>query len=339
MKVPKDSTVKYIFDKLCLENNIEFVVKGGNYVSSINGLAEFDNGKFSGWVYSVNGEYPDKTYDKVTVKNGDAIVFRYTDNYKKDNIPMGEDDNQGGTGGSGGAGEAGGTGGTTGGSGEAGGTAGTPVTPGTSESTGEGSKPSGDVVRVETVQGEEVEDVPVAVEGNIKPSSKLVVTKVAEDKMPEAFKKAEKEAKAANASLIKFFEVKLIDGGKELHNTGKVTVEFSVGKAYEGYKAVVKHQLHDGTIEEMQAKVVDGKVRVNASSLSPFMVALSKDDSLTNSDASAHADKSKVVANKENAKKAGKSAFTGDETNAFGFMALAGIAMVLVAVLRRKVNR
>lgn len=85
VSVPKGATAKYLTDKLLLENDIPFVATaGGTYIQSINGLSEFDNGPNSGWIYSVNGKNPNKTYDSCVLNEGDSVVWKYTDDYIKD---------------------------------------------------------------------------------------------------------------------------------------------------------------------------------------------------------------------------------------------------------------
>ena len=69
-----------VFEK-ALGSKYSFTNDGGNYISKINGLAEFTNGEYSGWMYTLNGTYPDFGVAEQTVKDGDAIVFHYTDNY------------------------------------------------------------------------------------------------------------------------------------------------------------------------------------------------------------------------------------------------------------------
>lgn len=56
----------------------EIEYEGGGYVTSINGLNEFDAGKSSGWMYSVNGEYGLKASDEYELKDGDSVEWRYT---------------------------------------------------------------------------------------------------------------------------------------------------------------------------------------------------------------------------------------------------------------------
>lgn len=48
------------------------------YIESINRLEEFDGGKDSGWMYSVNGWYPDYGAGSYILKGGDKIEWNYT---------------------------------------------------------------------------------------------------------------------------------------------------------------------------------------------------------------------------------------------------------------------
>ena len=45
-------------------------------------VEEFDNGRYSGWMYTLNGEYPLLGVSQQGLKNGDVIVFHYTDDYR-----------------------------------------------------------------------------------------------------------------------------------------------------------------------------------------------------------------------------------------------------------------
>lgn len=47
------------------------------YVKGINNLYEFDRGGTSGWKYSVNGEFPNKSCGAYSVKKGDIIEWKY----------------------------------------------------------------------------------------------------------------------------------------------------------------------------------------------------------------------------------------------------------------------
>lgn len=48
------------------------------YIEGINNLYEFDCGELSGWMYSVNGWYPNYGCSRYQVKNGDVIKWVYT---------------------------------------------------------------------------------------------------------------------------------------------------------------------------------------------------------------------------------------------------------------------
>lgn len=49
-----------------------------NYIEGINNLYEFDCGKNSGWMYCVNGWYPNYGCSRYAVQDGDVIEWNYT---------------------------------------------------------------------------------------------------------------------------------------------------------------------------------------------------------------------------------------------------------------------
>lgn len=51
---------------------------GTHYIEGINHLYEFDCGGMSGWMYSVNGVFPNYGCSNYPLKNGDVIVFAYS---------------------------------------------------------------------------------------------------------------------------------------------------------------------------------------------------------------------------------------------------------------------
>ncbi|WP_054027390.1 DUF4430 domain-containing protein [Bacillus sp. FJAT-28004] len=64
---------------------IDFSGTGSSiYVKSIGGLAEFDKGKESGWMYSVNGVFPKVSAGAYSLKNGDVVRWQYTKDLGKD---------------------------------------------------------------------------------------------------------------------------------------------------------------------------------------------------------------------------------------------------------------
>ena len=48
-----------------------------NYVRSINGLAEFDHGRMSGWLYAVNGVEPSVGCGSYYLNDGDSVYWHY----------------------------------------------------------------------------------------------------------------------------------------------------------------------------------------------------------------------------------------------------------------------
>ncbi len=53
-------------------------IYGSAYVEGINNLYEFDCGSESGWMYKVNGWFPNYGVSNYPLSNGDAIVFAYS---------------------------------------------------------------------------------------------------------------------------------------------------------------------------------------------------------------------------------------------------------------------
>lgn len=51
---------------------------GSVYIQGINHLYEFSCGPLSGWMYEVNGVFPDYGVSKYTLEDGDSITFHYT---------------------------------------------------------------------------------------------------------------------------------------------------------------------------------------------------------------------------------------------------------------------
>ncbi len=82
--VDSNSTVLDVFEMALEEADITWKNDGGNYISKINGLAEFDNGELSGWMYLLNGDYSSLGVAEQSLKNGDRIIFHYTDDYTQE---------------------------------------------------------------------------------------------------------------------------------------------------------------------------------------------------------------------------------------------------------------
>lgn len=63
---------------------VESPVYNTAYIRGIQNLYEFDGGDLSGWMYSVNGVFPNKGCSRINVKNGDRIEWKYTCDLGKD---------------------------------------------------------------------------------------------------------------------------------------------------------------------------------------------------------------------------------------------------------------
>ncbi len=84
-------TVWDVLQRVFAAKGIRALTRGsGNavYISGLvyNGvsLSAFDNGVNSGWMYTVNGTHPESGVGQRYVKDGDAIVLHYSDDYTKE---------------------------------------------------------------------------------------------------------------------------------------------------------------------------------------------------------------------------------------------------------------
>ena len=72
-----------VLQRVCRENKIhmEFNTAAGYnsaYIEGIGNLYEFDAGELSGWLYSVNGWYPNYGCSRYQLKNGDTVCWVYS---------------------------------------------------------------------------------------------------------------------------------------------------------------------------------------------------------------------------------------------------------------------
>lgn len=87
--MPKGSTVYDLLELALMSNGMGFEESQYSYIGSIQApdvlggywLSEFDNGPGSGWKYLVNGTYPGVGLRSKPLKDGDAVVWRYVDDY------------------------------------------------------------------------------------------------------------------------------------------------------------------------------------------------------------------------------------------------------------------
>lgn len=73
-----------------------------------------------------------------------------------------------------------------------------------------------------------------------------------------------------NYLVLSIYNIEVVGGGYE----GELVITFTVGTEYNGRNASVLHKKQDGSIEIFNTVVVDGKITVTVTELSPFMIAL-----------------------------------------------------------------
>jgi hypothetical protein len=79
----KGDTVYDVLDRAIRHNQFQMECiysqnYGSVYVQGINQLYEFSCGELSGWMYMVNGEFPNYGCSKYELKDGDEIIWCYT---------------------------------------------------------------------------------------------------------------------------------------------------------------------------------------------------------------------------------------------------------------------
>lgn len=82
-------TLGDVMSRVCRENGIHLEYSfnplyNSNYVEGIGNLYEFDCGSESGWMYSVNGWFPNYGYSKYTLRDNDTVEWKYTCNLGRD---------------------------------------------------------------------------------------------------------------------------------------------------------------------------------------------------------------------------------------------------------------
>ncbi|MER1998295.1 MAG: DUF4430 domain-containing protein [Lysinibacillus sp.] len=76
-----DETAFDLLKRVTQEKNIALNARKtsmGMYVAGIAGVNEFDRGKLSGWMFSVNGAFPEVSADVYKLKTGDVVSWIYT---------------------------------------------------------------------------------------------------------------------------------------------------------------------------------------------------------------------------------------------------------------------
>ena len=78
-----------VLKRVCRENKIhmefsETPVYQSAYIEGIGNLYEFDCGEGSGWMYRVNGEFPNYGCSRYTLADGDTVEWVYTCDFGAD---------------------------------------------------------------------------------------------------------------------------------------------------------------------------------------------------------------------------------------------------------------
>ncbi|ONI47219.1 hypothetical protein AN643_04800 [Candidatus Epulonipiscioides saccharophilum] len=87
--IEEGETVFDLLVRICEENEIELDYSKSLFtrVAHVESIAEIDQsfaGKQSGWIYKVNGEYPNYSPSEYELKNGDVVEWVYTCDYGRD---------------------------------------------------------------------------------------------------------------------------------------------------------------------------------------------------------------------------------------------------------------
>jgi len=82
VEIEDGETVYSVLARVCDKYKIQMEYTGGTesgcYIQGINNLYEFDGGRWSGWMYCVNGWYPNYGCGVYHLKAGDVIEWNYT---------------------------------------------------------------------------------------------------------------------------------------------------------------------------------------------------------------------------------------------------------------------
>lgn len=87
--MPKNSTVYDLFKKALDSEGLKYFGADENYVKTIYApdvlggyaLSEYENGKRSGWMYSVNGRHPQIGLKNKKLSDGDEVIWHYVNDY------------------------------------------------------------------------------------------------------------------------------------------------------------------------------------------------------------------------------------------------------------------
>ena len=98
-ELPEDATVGDLFVKALAQAGLDSKGVQNNYISTITApeelggysLSEFDNGPYSGWMYQVNGQFPNVGLNAKHLEDGDVVHWRYVNDYRYEGGSGGSD--------------------------------------------------------------------------------------------------------------------------------------------------------------------------------------------------------------------------------------------------------
>jgi len=82
--IVRGCTVYDALVKVLRDNDIAFSEGGEGYISSIDGLGEFDHGSLSGWQFTLNGQHKNTGAMQTYLKSASTVVWFYTDDYTRE---------------------------------------------------------------------------------------------------------------------------------------------------------------------------------------------------------------------------------------------------------------
>ena len=99
-EVKSGSTVGDVFKQALDDNGLKYRGWENGYISTIQSpegywLGEFTNGKYSGWMYTVNGSHPSLGLNEYKLIGDEEIVWHYVDDYRQEVADWSESDKTG----------------------------------------------------------------------------------------------------------------------------------------------------------------------------------------------------------------------------------------------------
>ena len=128
-------------------------------------------------------------------------------------------------------------------------------------------------VDLDTLEVNSLTDGKTKITVGVNMSKTAQITVTALDKTSEEYKNIVKDLKDYEVALA--YDISITAGDYE----GPITVTIPLDAKYNGKTATILHKKADGTIEKFTNTVVDGKVEVKVTELSPFVVTFAVDKS------------------------------------------------------------